>query len=221
MSGPAAVTARSAPPEFPTEPIPPAEFFEVLLPARFAAASLPDALGSARFSLCVALRGDGGGAWSFELADGALQVAPGARDDAPLTLVQSVADWRGGLWEGRGGAFGTRVSALFDPVVAVQALAGRERWLASGDPAERFAKLGAHIGVRVTGAPAGDWSAGLVLGAGSRDAADACVVLTEAYAADLLEGRLDVIDAVMGGKVQLEGDSGLLLKLPRLFGWGG
>ena len=43
-------------------------------------------------------------------------------------------------------------------------------------------------------------------------------MLTEADAEALVEGKLDVVEAVMGGKLQLEGDSGLLLKLPRLFG---
>ena len=72
--------------------------------------------------------------------------------------------------------------------------------------------------MRVTGVPGGDWSAGVLLGPGSLDAADARIVLTAGDAEALAEGRLDAVEALMGGKLRFEGDSGLLLKLPQLFG---
>jgi len=205
--------------DFPASPITPAEFFEAFVPQRFAAAELPPALAGAKFALGVVLQGDAGGEWLLEIAEGALAVTSGSRDGAAVTVVQTVADWRGGLWEGRGGVFGSRVSALFDPVVLAGALEGREKFLVDGGPLRRVERIGAHLEVRVTGAPSGDWSAGVLLGPGTLEAPDARIVLTEADAEALVEGKLDVVEAVMGGKLQLEGDSGLLLKLPRLLGW--
>ncbi len=160
-----------------------------------------------------------GGEWLPTIEDGASRVAGGARKGVPVTLVQGVAEWRGGLWEGRGGAFSARVSALFDPVALAAALKDREKLLLRDGPVSHLERVGAHVELRVTGAPGGDWSAGVLLGPGSIERPDARIVLTERDADALIEGRLDVVEALMGGKLQLEGDSGFLLKLPRLFGW--
>jgi len=205
--------------DFPASPLPPAEFFEQWLPQRFAAAELTPALREADLSLGVVLRGEGGGEWLPTIEDGASRVAGGARKGVPVTLVQGVAEWRGGLWEGRGGAFSARVSALFDPVALAAALKDREKLLLRDGPVSHLERVGAHVELRVTGAPGGDWSAGVLLGPGSIERPDARIVLTERDADALIEGRLDVVEALMGGKLQLEGDSGFLLKLPRLFGW--
>jgi len=204
--------------DFPASPLPPDEFFGHWLPQRFATAELTPALREAKLSLGVVLQGEGGGEWLVTLGDGGLHVAGGSCNGAPLTLVQSVADWRGGLWEGRGGAFSARLSALFDPVALASALKGREALVLDGGLMSRVEPIGAHLAVRVTGAPGGDWGAGVLLGPGSLDEPDARIVLTETDAEALLEGKLEVVEAVMGGKLRLEGDSGLLLKLPRLFG---
>lgn len=203
---------------FPASPLPPAEFFEEFLAQRFATAELPPALRGADLSLGVALVGEGGGEWLLRTGGGGLRVERGSRNGAPITLVQSVADWRGALWEGRGGAFSARAAALFDPVVLFDALKGREEQLLAPGLLDRVERVGAHIEVCVTGVRGGDWSAGVLLGSGSLDDADARIVLTEADAEALVEGRLDVLDALMGGKLRFEGDSGLLLKLPQLFG---
>jgi len=203
---------------FPASPLPPAEFFEEFLPQRFATAELPPALCDAEFSLGVALVGEGGGEWLLQLGGGALRVERGSRNGAPVTLVQSVADWRGGLWEGRGGAFSARAASLFDPLVLIDAMKGREDRLLAPGLLDRVEGIAAHLEVRVTGVPGGDWSAGVLLGPGSLDAADARIVLTADDAEALAEGRLDPVEALMSGKLRFEGDSGLLLKLPQLFG---
>jgi len=83
--------------EFPASPIPAAEFFERFLPRAFAAADLPDALRRLDTSFGVFLEGLGGGEWLVLLGGGKLRVEPGTRRGAAVSVVQSVADWRGAL----------------------------------------------------------------------------------------------------------------------------
>ena len=97
----------------PAAPLSPSAFFGKCLPEAFASAELSDELRAVELKLGIKLEGDDGGEWMFLLVDGQLSVRPGSRDEAAFTVVQTVADWRGGLWEGRGGAIGQPASAVF------------------------------------------------------------------------------------------------------------
>ncbi len=99
--------------EFPPAPIPASEFFEHFLPEAFA--DLPELLKSVDVELGVCLEGQGGGEWLFRLGKAGLAVEPGSRERAAFSVVQSVEDWRGALWEDRGGLIGRQALALFRP----------------------------------------------------------------------------------------------------------
>src|SRR5262245_29293550 len=115
-------------PEFPRSPVAPAELIERYLPAAFAAAPRPEAAAAVTLALGVRLIGDGGGEWVLDLRAGEVAVRAGSRADAAFSYVQTVDDWRGALWGGRGGAVGRMTAALFQPgaseVEAATALVG-------------------------------------------------------------------------------------------------
>src|SRR5688572_16229266 len=102
-------------PEFPRSPVSPAELLENYLPAALEAAPSAERIDGVSVALGVQLIGDGGGEWVLDLQDGAVRVRAGSRAQAAFSYVQTVADWRGALWEGRGGAVGRGVAALFRP----------------------------------------------------------------------------------------------------------
>lgn len=99
--------------EFPASPIPPKEFVEKWFPQAFAEAGLPPGSEQVDVKLGIQLDGEGGGEWIFHLVGGKMNVRQESRTDASFTYVQSVEDWRGALWEGRGGVIGKQASALF------------------------------------------------------------------------------------------------------------
>src|SRR4030095_16668027 len=102
-------------PEFPRSPVSPAELIEKYLPAAFAATARPEPAAGVTLALGVQLVGADGGEWVFDLRGGDVIVRPGSRADAAFSYVQTVEDWRGALWEGRGGAVGRGAAALFRP----------------------------------------------------------------------------------------------------------
>jgi len=82
----------------------PQEFFEVLLPAGFAAQS-----GSENapqdFAIQFRLTGAGGGEWHAAIADGAMQVTQGTAD-SHLSVTLGVDDWRDAVLGRNGAALG-------------------------------------------------------------------------------------------------------------------
>lgn len=203
--------------EFPKSPVPPAEFFERFLPEAFAAAELAESLSDVELALGVRLEGAGGGEWLLQLAEGALRVEPGSRTPAVLTVVQSVADWRGALWEGRGGAIGRHASSVFRPgaAAALGALG-----LGGPPPASALAQIQALQGVLrvcVTHGEGGDWSVAVKLGPGEIPAEPTTTVSLRAEDADALaSGELGALEAFMGGRIQVAGDVTLLMQIQAL-----
>ena len=188
----------------------PKEFFEVHVPKAFAANSLSDEAKQVDVTLAVKLDGPGGGEWSFHLKEGSLTVAPGSTDDAAFTVVQSVDDWRGALWEGRGGAFGKQAQALFTPGAGAGAGAG-------GMSPAALAPLQALRGVIkmvVTGDQGGDWAVAFKLGPGPVPPQPTTTVsISAADAAALERGELDPMQAFMSGRIQVTGDMALLMQM--------
>ncbi len=154
------------------------------------------------------LEGEGGGEWVLHLRGGGLEVRPGPRNEAAFTLVQSVADWRGALFEGRGGPFGRQAAGLFRPGEA--AGSGPELTPAILDQLRALRGL---IRMVVSG-PGGDWSVAFQLGPGDIPAEPTTTLtVSEEDAAAMERGELDPLQAFMAGRVRIAGDMALLMQM--------
>ncbi len=200
-------------PEFPRAPVSPAELIEKYLPAAFAESNRPEAAASVAVALGVQLVGDGGGEWVFELSGGDVRVRAGSRAETAFSYVQSVDDWRGALWEGRGGAVGRGTAALFHPgAPEVEAAVGM---VGAGIPAalQALSPLRGLLRVVVTD-PTGDWRVGLQLGPGEIPSQPTTEVSVSAADADqMLLGKLQPIEAFMAGRIRILGDMSLVLQI--------
>jgi hypothetical protein len=198
-------------PEFPRSPVAPAELIEKYLPA--ALAETPRTAPAVKIALGVQLLGEGGGEWVFDVNGGDVAIRPGSRAGTAFSYVQTVDDWRGALWEGRGGAIGRGAAALFRPgAPEVEAGIGL---VGAGIPAAIAAlgELRGLVHVVVTD-PGGDWRVGLQLGPGEipdRPTTEVCVTADDAE--KLASGELKPIEAFMAGRIRILGDMGLVLQM--------
>lgn len=199
--------------EFPASPISAAEFFERFLPRAFAEAGLPEALRDVEACFGVCLEGAGGGEWLVDLRAGSLRVDPGTREGASVTVVQSVEDWRGALWEGRGGEVGRQAASLFQPGARADSRIGDLVAPAVAALAQ-VEGLSGLVRVCVLDGDAGDWSLGLLLGAGDVPGEPTTTVSLSAEDVDAMaRGDLGPLEAFMGGRIQVQGDVALLMQL--------
>jgi len=201
-------------PEFPASPIPPKEFLESWLPKAIAEVGLPENAKSVDVKLGIRLEGDGGGDWLYHIAGGAVTVTPASTEEAAFTLIQSVEDWRGALWGGRGGAFGKQASGLFKPGAQGQAPAGPGG--RPMDPAAlgRLQALSGMIRMVVAGGPGGDWKTSFKLGPGPIPAEPTTTVTISHDDASAMErGELDPMQAFMAGRIQIAGDMALMMQM--------
>jgi hypothetical protein len=201
--------------DFPASPLSPAEFLEGWLPRAFAEADVPEDVRGVELLLGVKLEGEGGGEWLFQMQAGTLCVRADARTDAAFTVVQTVADWRGALWEGRGGAIGQTAAAVFRPHELRPRQAGA-MGLAPPGPAAlaRMRSLDGFLRMVVSGAEGGDWGVGFKLGPGEIPAEPTTVVtISDADAAALASGELNPLEAFMAGRIQVAGDVALLMQM--------
>jgi putative sterol carrier protein len=199
---------------FPTEPLSPARFFEEFLPRAFAEAGLPPGSEGLDVKLGIRLTGEGGGEWVFHVANGSVRVTRAPRDETAFSVCQSVADWRGALWEGRGGALATQAMAIFRP--GAPAAEPRPGSLAAPSPAAlaHLAGIDGLIRVVVAGGPCGDWQVDFKLGPGPIPQAPTTKVTVAAEDAEQMQrGTLNPLDAFMAGRIQLEGDIALVMQL--------
>jgi hypothetical protein len=146
---------------------------------------------------------------------GAIRVEAGSRDAAAFTIVQTVADWRGALWEGRGGVFGQQASAMFKGGAAAEAgAAAAPGATPSAAAIGQLAALDGLIQIVVTGGEGGDWSTGFKLGPGAIPAEpNTQVKITSEDAEAMASGALDPMSAFMSGKIQVIGDMGLMMQM--------
>jgi hypothetical protein len=147
---------------------------------------------------------------------GELRVAPGSREQAAFTFVQSVTDWRGALWEGRGGAIGRQAVAMFKP--GAQAAAARPGQMGAGPPSPaalaEMQKLNGMIRMEVTGAEGGDWSVAFKIGPGPiPEQATTTISMSAADAEALERGELDPMQAFMSGRMRVAGDMTLMMQM--------
>jgi hypothetical protein len=202
--------------EFPSDPIDPAEFFESFVPARFAKLVLPDPLARAVLRVGVHLYGDGGGEWLYHLRDGDLDVVAGGCDEASLTLIQSVDDWRGTLWEGRGGVVAERGLRLLRSG-RLAALAGGAAHAAEPDLIERLAGLDGVLRAVVTDGQAGDWAIALQFGPGEVPAEPTTTVrVAHDDVRAIAKGDLAPLQAFLAGRISIAGDPLLAMQLQAL-----
>jgi hypothetical protein len=202
-------------PELPRAPIPPAEFLEDFVPRRLADLAGERGWPETDLALGVELLGDEGGEWILRVRDGRLDVAREARCDATATLVQSVEDWRGAIWEGRGGIFGRAAVSLLSgrapAALRTAAAGGRAGALALLEPVRALDGL---VRVVLAGDAGGDWSLGVRLGPGTiPDEADATVTIGASDAAAMERRELDPLTAFMAGRIQVVGDLALVLRI--------
>lgn len=192
---------------------PASELVERWLPAVLTEA-IPSSVDGLEISLGILLEGEGGGEWRLELCDGRISVQSGSREAATVTLIQSEEDFVGMIRGVRGGAVGRRAaewlsrSAGAKPGLQPETLAGAAERL------DRLATVEVRISVRLTGGAEGDWSADLMLGPGTiPDRPHAEVSLTEEDADALVGGELDALQAMMTGRIAVDGELGLLIRI--------
>ena len=201
-------------PQFPASPVSPAEIMEDFLPRAFAEVGLPGGTQDLVVRLGVQLEGEEGGEWVLHLERGAVRVAAEPRGETAFTYVQTVVDWRGALWEGRGGAMGTQAAKLFRP----EALPSGPAAGMGGQPhpaaLEKLQALDGVVRVVVTGGDGGDWRLDLKLGPGVLpEEPTTTVTLSAEDAAAMEQGQLDPLQAFMAGRIQVAGDVSLMLQM--------
>jgi len=201
--------------EFPASPIAPKEFMESWLPSAFADAELPPGSEAVEVRLGVRLEGSEGGEWVFHLNKGSLVVQAGSRLETAFTVVQTVEDWRGALWEGRGGAFGQGAVAMFKPGAQAKGGSGGMGAVAPSPAAlQQMQTLDGVIRMVVAGGDAGDWSVSFKLGPGEiPEEATTTITITAADADAMASGELDPMQAFMAGRIQVAGDMALMMQM--------
>jgi len=201
-------------PELPATPIAADRFLEDFVPGAFSELTGGRSLPGTDLELGFVLVGQGGGEWVYRVRDGALDVARTDRDDATLTVIQSVDDWRGALWEGRGGIFGRTVRAVLSGS-AFDALreAARDRE-PSFEALEPLRALAGLVRVVLEGDLGGDWSLGIKLGPGAiPEEPSATLTIGAEDAAAIERGELDALQAFMAGRIEVVGDMTLVLQM--------
>ena len=194
-------------PELSSAPISPKEFMEEFIPSVLSEASLD---AETDVKLGVTLEGAEGGEWVVHLSGGSFQVNAAPRDEASFTLVQTVDDWRGALWEGRGGVFGAQAAALLTRGAA----GGEDEDPPNPKVLEQLAALNGLIRVTVTGGEGGDWSTGFKLGPGELPEEPTTWIKIDAGDAEAMQsGSLDPMQAFMSGKIQVIGDMALMMQM--------
>lgn len=200
--------------DFPASPIAVSEFMESWFPTAFSEADLPPGAEDVQVKLGVKLDGDGGGEWLFHIEGQQMRVEPGSRAGAAFTIVQSVDDWRGALWEGRGGAIGKGAATMFRPGEAASQSAAGAPGAPSAGALGEMEKLDGVIRMVVAGGEGGDWSVDFKLGPGDIPAEPTTTITVSAEDAAAMEtGELDPMTAFMSGRMQVAGDMTLMMQM--------
>jgi hypothetical protein len=200
----------------PVEPVSLGVFMEQVVPALFRAVDLEPAEAAVALDVGVVLSGEGGGQWTLRFAGGELVVEGARREDVRLTLIQCVEDWRAPLWEGRPRLVAEAVDRVRAEGAAALRPPGGPTPGADFDPLKGLTDLRGRIDVVIEGAgeSGGDWALGIHIGSGSVPAAaQATIRLGAAEAEAIRMGELHPLEALITGRLQLDGDLGLILQL--------
>ena len=186
----------------PPHDITPRRFFEEWLPAFYASAMAGKRTGDP-LEVRIRLDGDGGGAWDLKVGGAQLMVSPAAHSETPVSIRQTVADWRaiavgepGGidLTPPRGGPLDL---VFVDP--ALRQIVGTVRG------AVRF---------EVTGFNGRTWALTVKLGdQPEKPQPDATITIDAETYDKLLKRQMQPPEAYFAGKIRLSGDTGLAMQL--------
>jgi hypothetical protein len=161
-------------------------------------------------ALGVRLDGPGGGEWRVDLDGEGVRVSAADCAPAGAVWVQTVDDWRGALWGEGGGALGRRARAF----LAGDRLTSRPPRAALWRGLRVLGRLRGLVRVTVTDGAEGDWAAAIRLGAGPIPEAPTVSIAISAGALDAIDRReSDFVQAFLAGRIRVEGDLGLLLRM--------
>jgi hypothetical protein len=179
------------------------------------ASELKQSVGDLSVQLGVKLEGEGGGEWVVHLEQGATRVEAGSRVETSFTLVQTVADWRGALWEGRGGGVGKQSAQFFRPGEGGSQTASAGVGGAPSPAAlDKMRSLDGLMKMVVTGEASGVWAVGFKLGPGEIPAEPTTTISLSAEDAAAMErGELNPMEAFMAGRIKVAGDMTLMMQM--------
>ena len=191
---------------------------EDYLPRAFAEpGSLRDSLAGLDTRIGVRLEGEGGGEWVVHIEAGGLRVVAERRTQAAFSVIQSVRDWRGALWEGRGGAVGRQATAIFhaDDLGAAEGSAGGLGRPPTPAVLARMDRLDGLMRMVISGCDDGeDWRIDFKLGPGEIPPEPTTTITLRAEDAEALErGELNPLEAFMAGRIRVLGDVTLMLQM--------
>jgi hypothetical protein len=177
-----------------------AELFQTWLPqtfaqARTAGAAPPDV------TIAVTLTGDGGGAWTLRVANGALTVDDGADAKAPIALKQSAADFRAALW-GEGGK-----PSMVPPQMDLSAVVTGQVKV----PTAALAMIKGTLRVEIPSFSGRTWAADITLGGATSPSATVSADLETLE--QLRNGSLAPANAFFSGKIAITGDVPWLMQV--------
>tara|TARA_Y100000590_G_scaffold122969_1_gene140864 strand:- start:7634 stop:8278 length:645 start_codon:yes stop_codon:yes gene_type:complete len=200
--------------KLPSTPISPTEFIEEWLPRALEVSAQSDEFLDLGIEFGVVLTGEGGGEWLITVQNREAIVAAGSRDSALFTIIQSVADWRGALWEEKGGAIGKQASRMFQPGAQRDWRPGEIGGPPAPEALEEIGKLDGLIRVCVTEASEIDWAVDFKVGPGPIPEEPSAILEVTAEDAEAMEnGDLDPLDAFLGGKMLVTGDMALVMQI--------
>jgi len=186
--------------------IAPREFFEEWLPKTYAAHVGARGPAGGPIEVRVRLEGEGGGDWDLRVDEKGLAVRPSSPgDELPITIRQSVEDWREVLEAARrgggAGATGPGGSALD---------------LLTIDPAMRqmLAAIKATVRFEITGVRGRTWALSLKLGPQPMAPQPNATITVDAetYAA-LAARKLAPAEAWFNGRIKIAGDAALAMQV--------
>lgn len=199
---------------FPDQPIPPREFIEDVIPSLFAEVTLEPGEEAIDLRVGVVLEGEGGGEWTLHFVEGELGIRATRDPEAELTVIQAVTDWRSAIWEGRPALIAEGVeqirrggaNELRPPTPGAEE--------ARVDPLKGIADLRGRIEMVIADEGDGRWAVGVLVGPGAvPETPQATITLGAAEAESIRTGALHPLEALISGRLQLDGDLGLILQL--------
>jgi len=200
----------------PEEPVSPRVFMDQVVPELFRSIELEADERDVELGVGVVLVGDDGGDWTIRFAGGDLEVVPARAEDAQITVIQRVADWRAALWEGRPALVADGVARIREGGAEVmRPPPGPDG--ARPDPLRGISDLRGRIEIVIEGEGPGaseDWAVGILVGEGPvPESPRATIRLGAAEAEAIRTGALHPLEALITGQLQLDGDLGLILQL--------
>lgn len=198
----------------PEAPVSPREFIEEVIPSLFAEVELDDEAEQVDLKVGVRLDGPEGGEWTLHFVEGELGIIDGLAPDCGLTILQSVADWRSAIWEARPGLVADGIREIAELGPAGLAEASRARGPGNPKALRELETLPGRIDAIVAGEGVPDWRIAVHIGPGPiAETPQATLMIGSVEAESLRVGELHPLEALITGKLRLEGDLGLILRL--------